>query len=76
MVLKFFDGGSILISDIKSGQQFQVNGHHLKLYVTLDSPTNTVYLHLPEVHKDVTTDNMHFKLKFSSYLTNIHAYFM
>ena len=38
MVLELFDGGSVLISDIKSGQQFKVNDHRLKPYMTSKPP--------------------------------------
>ena len=50
MVLELFDGASILISDIKSGQQFKVSGHRLKPYLTSEphAPADKVDLHLPE----------------------------
>ena len=38
VVLEFFDGESVLIFDIKSGQQFKVNGHCLKPYLTSEPP--------------------------------------
>ena len=38
-VLESFDGGSVLISYIKSGQQFKVNDHRLKPYLTSAPPT-------------------------------------
>ena len=48
MILEFFYGGSVLISDIKSGQQFKVNGHRLKPYLTLEppAPVDKVDLHI------------------------------
>ena len=57
MVAELFDNGSVLISYTKSGKQLKVNGHYLKLYLTAELPTlaDTVNLHLPEVHEDVTT---------------------
>ena len=50
MILELFDGGSVLISDIKSGQQFKVNGHRLKPYLTSEppAPADKVDLHLLE----------------------------
>ena len=48
MVLELFDGGAVLISDIKSGQKFKVNGHRLKPYLTLEPHADKVNLHLPE----------------------------
>ena len=50
MVLELFDGGSVLISDIKSGKKFKVNAHRLKLYLTSEppAPADKVNLHLPE----------------------------
>ena len=49
VVLELFDGGSVLISDIKSGREFKVNGHRLKLNLTSEppAPTDKVNLHLP-----------------------------
>ena len=57
VVLELFEGGSVLISDIKSSRELKVNGHRLKLYLTkeLPAPTDIVNLHIPEVHEDVTT---------------------
>ena len=51
VVLELFEGGSVLISNIKSGKQLKVNGHHLKPNLTSERPTpaDTVNLHLPEV---------------------------
>ena len=48
--LKLFDGGSVLISYIKSGRQFKVNDHRLKSYLTSKppAPAYKVKLHLPE----------------------------
>ena len=37
VVLELFDDGSILISDIRSGQQFKVNSHRLKPYLMISS---------------------------------------
>ena len=34
VVLELFDGGAVLISDIKTGRQFKVNGYCLKPYLT------------------------------------------
>ena len=50
MVLELFHDGSVLISDIKSGQQFEVNCHRLKPYLTSEppAPVDQVNLHLPE----------------------------
>ena len=50
VVLEFFDGGSVLISDAKTGRQFKVNGHRLKPYLTSEppAPASKVNLHLPE----------------------------
>ena len=50
VVLELFDGGVVLISDIKTGQQFKVNGHRLKLYLTSEppAPVEKVNLYLPE----------------------------
>ena len=50
MVLELFDGGSVLVSDIKSGRQFKVTGHRLKPYLTSEplAPANKVNLHLPK----------------------------
>ena len=57
MVLELFEGGSVLIFDIKSDGQFKVNTHRLKLYLTSEplTPADKVKLHLPELHEDVTT---------------------
>ena len=38
VVLELFDGGSVHISDAKTGRQFKVNGHRLKLYLTSEPP--------------------------------------
>ena len=53
MVLGFFEGGNILIFDIKFDRQFNVNGHRLKLYVTSEppAPVDMVNLHLTDVHE-------------------------
>ena len=50
MVLEFFNDGSILISDIKSNQQFNINNHRLKPYLTSEppAPADKVDMHLPE----------------------------
>ena len=50
VVLELFDGGSVLISRIKSGRQFKVNGHCLKPYLKSETPAlaDKVNLHLPE----------------------------
>ena len=50
VVLELFDDGAALISDIKSGRQFKVNGHRLKPYLTSEPPAlaDKVNLHLPE----------------------------
>ena len=50
MVLELFEGGSVLISDLKSDIQ-------LKPYLKSEppAPTYTVTVHLREVHEDVTT---------------------
>ena len=50
MVLEFFNDGAVLISDPKTGRQFKVNGHRLKLYLTSEPPAlaDKVNLHLPE----------------------------
>ena len=55
MVVESFDNGLVLISDLKSGKQFKVNGHRLKPYLTTELPTpgDKVNLQLPEVHEDV-----------------------
>ena len=52
MVLESFDNGSMLISDPKSGKQFNVNGHRLKPYLTVEPPTpaDKVNVHLLEVN--------------------------
>ena len=57
MVMELFKNGSVLVSDTKFDKQFKVNGHRLKPYLTaeLPMPVDTVNLHLPEVHEDVTT---------------------
>ena len=57
VVSELFDGGSVLISDIKSNLPFKINDHRLKPYLTSEPPTpaDTVNLHLPEVHEDVMT---------------------
>ena len=57
VVMELFENGPVLISDIKFSKQFKVNGHHLKPYLTSKPPTlaDTLNLHLPEAHKDVTT---------------------
>ena len=56
VVLEFFEGGSMLISDIKSNRQFKVKGHRLKPYLTSELPAlvDMVKQHLPEIHEDVT----------------------
>ena len=50
MVLELFDGGAVLISDPKTGQQFKVNDHRLKPYLTSkpSALADKVNLHLPE----------------------------
>ena len=50
VVLELFNGGSVLISDIKSGRQFKLNGHRLDPYLTSEPPTpaDKVNLYLPE----------------------------
>ena len=50
VVQELFDGGAVLISDLKTGRQFKVNGHRLKLYLTSEppAPADKVNLHLPE----------------------------
>ena len=50
MVLELFNGGAVLISDIKSGRKFKVNGYRLKPYLTseLPSPADKVNLRLPK----------------------------
>ena len=50
VVLELFDGGAVLISYPKTGQQFKVNGHRLKPYLTSEppAPADKVNLHLPE----------------------------
>ena len=57
VVVESFHNKSVLISDPKSGKEFEVNGHRLKPYLTakLPTPANKVNLHLPEVHEDVIT---------------------
>ena len=55
MVLEFFENGSVLIHDIKSGKQFNVNGRLLKPYLTLEPPTpkNKINLHILGALEDV-----------------------
>ena len=50
VILQLFDGGSVLISDIKLGRQFNVNGHHFKPYLTSEPPAHAdkVDPHLPK----------------------------
>ena len=50
MVLDFFEGGSVLISDIRSSKKFKVNGHRLRPYLTSEPPAlvDEVDLHLLE----------------------------
>ena len=50
MVLELFDDRAVLISDAKTGRQFNVNGHRLKPYLTSEppAPAYKVNLHLPE----------------------------
>ena len=50
VVLELFNGRSVLISDIKSGQKFKVNGDCLKPYLTSEpsAPVDKVHLHLLE----------------------------
>ena len=50
MILELFDGGLVLISDIKSSKKFKVYGHRLKPYLTSEpaAPADKVDLHLPE----------------------------
>ena len=57
VVIELFENGSVLIYDIKYDKHFKVNGHPLKPYLTLEPPTSadTVNLHLPQAHADVTT---------------------
>ena len=40
MVIELFEGGPVVIFDIKSGKQVKVNGHHLMPYVTSEPPTS------------------------------------
>ena len=40
VVQELFEGGSILICDIRSVRQFKVNDHHLKPYLTSELPDN------------------------------------
>ena len=56
MVLELFDSESVLISDIKFGRKFKVNGHRLKPYLALEppAPANTINLRLSEIQEDVT----------------------
>ena len=56
MVMELFENGCVLIFYFKSGKQFKVNGHYLKPYLTSEPPTpaDTVNLHLPKAHEDVT----------------------
>ena len=50
MILELFDGGSVLIFHIKSDQQFKVNGHRIKPYLTSEPPAlvDKVDLHFPK----------------------------
>ena len=55
MVVELFENGSVLISDLKFGKQFKVNGHHLKPNLIAEPPTpaDKVNLHLLEIHENV-----------------------